>query len=85
MRGKLIIFLRKLITETSHLIEQIEKDFKKNKKVMKKIERRMDQIDRDKKQREIKKNELRNEWLNAEYIIILFDKGFPTYINYNKD
>jgi len=53
--------LRKLITETSHLIEQIEKDFKKNKKVMKKIERRMDQIDRDKKQREIKKNELRNE------------------------
>ena len=43
------------------MIEQIEKDFKKNKKVMKKIERRMDQIDRDKKQREIKKNELRNE------------------------
>ena len=61
VRGKLTIFLRKLITETSHLIEQIEKDFKKNKKVMKKIERRMDQIDRDKKQREIKKNELRNE------------------------
>ena len=47
-RGKLINFVKKLNEDLMYLIEQINKDFEKNKKAMRKIERRMDQIEIDK-------------------------------------
>ena len=41
-REKLIVFIRKLIDDTNQLINQIQNDYTKNKRIMKKVEKSMD-------------------------------------------
>ena len=41
-REKLIIFIRKIIDDTNMLIHQVQRDYSKNKRIMKKIEKFME-------------------------------------------
>jgi hypothetical protein len=41
-REKLIVFIRKLIDDSNQLINQIQNDYTKNKRIMKKVEKSMD-------------------------------------------
>ncbi len=41
-REKLMVFLRKLIDDTNLLINQIQSDYSKNKRIMKKVEKHIE-------------------------------------------